>query len=183
MREQRGDGRDKRSDSCRDSNGSGQDVVRKQCCRGEQGCPRSEIETRHGVRAATGGIGGDGLQVGKVNDDQQGDDGRADRDDVADTQKTERGEEGEGGFRAVRGGAEGVEAEDGDAGGGGDLLRALVRGFQRLANDQVDKIHGLSMSVFYLVGDETESQSRRRGKDVRNERRDLVYGFAYFWVE
>jgi hypothetical protein len=63
------------------------------------------------------------------------------------------------------------------------LLRALVRGFQRLANDQVDKIHGLRMSVFYLVGDETESQSRRRGKDVRNGRRDLVYGFAYFWVE
>jgi len=117
------------ADSRGDANGGGEDVVGQQGRGCEKSRENAEVETRHGVRAATGWISADRLQVGKVNDDQQGDDGRADRDDVVDTQKTERDEDCESGFRAVRGGAEGVEAEDGDAGGGADLLRALVRGF------------------------------------------------------
>jgi hypothetical protein len=147
VRLQRRNRGDEGTDSSGDTDGGGENVIGEQCRGGEKSGKNAKVETGYRVRAATGRIGRDGLQVGKVNDDEQGDDGGADRDDVTDTEKTERDQESESGFRAVRGGAESVEAEDGDAGGGADLLGALVRGFQGLANDQVDKIHDGRITV------------------------------------
>src|SRR5208283_1676071 len=185
-------GGDEGADSRGDAYGGGEDVVGKQGRGGEKSGENAKIGASDGVGAASRGIGSDGLQVGEIDDDEQGDDGGADRDDVLHTEKAERDEQGESGFGAVRGGAEGVEAEDGDAGDGANLLGALVRGFQGLANDQVDKIHDVRMtrncegSIWWEMGEKVNRREevkievrKQYGKEVmKRQRTSLIAGLS-----
>ncbi len=58
VRLQRRNRGDECADSRGDANGGGEDVIGEQGRGGEKSRENAEIETRHGVRAATGGIGG-----------------------------------------------------------------------------------------------------------------------------
>ena len=89
VRQQGRNGRDQRADSGGNTHGGGEDVVGQQRSRGEQAGRRAKIEARHGVGAAAGGIGGDGLAIGEVNDHQQRDDGGADRNDIANAEQAQ----------------------------------------------------------------------------------------------
>ena len=66
-----------------DADCDGENVIGEERSRGEKAGACAEIESRHGVRAAAIGIGGDGLEVGEVHDDKQRDDGDADRNEIA----------------------------------------------------------------------------------------------------
>jgi len=115
VRQKRGDSGNQRADPRGDSNSCGENVVGKQGGCGHQAGKRAEIVARDGIRASAARVGGNRLAVGKINDDQQGDDGGTDGDDVLNAQQAQWNEQAEGSFRAVSGGAEAVQAEYGDA--------------------------------------------------------------------
>src|SRR5229473_2686042 len=144
MRLQRGNGRNQRANACGNAHGRSEDVVRQQSCRGEKACEGAQVEARNGVGAAARGIGGNGLAIGKVDYDEERNDGGADGDDVLHTEQAERNQQTEGGFRAVGGGTERVQAEDGDAFLDADLFGALVAGLDGLADNGVENVHSWS---------------------------------------
>src|SRR5262249_26773933 len=77
------------------------------------------------------------------NDREQNDDACADRDDVSNARDSQRHQQRQGGFWTVRGGTECVESEDRDSGGRSYLFTALLRGGERLAEDDIENGHGL----------------------------------------
>src|SRR5580692_1270259 len=79
----------------------GKNVVRKQRRSSQQTRKRSEVVARHGVGSAARGIGGNRLAVGKINNDQQRDDRRADRYNVLHAQKPKRNQQTERRFRSI----------------------------------------------------------------------------------
>src|SRR6266852_106681 len=129
------------ADAGGDSDGGGEDVIGEQRGGGDKAGERTEVGARNGVGASSRWISRDGLQVGNVNNQEQGDDGGADGHDVLHAEKAERNEQAESGFRAISSGTEAVEAEYGDAGGGANLFGALITGLKRLAQDDINEIH------------------------------------------
>src|SRR5713101_2650695 len=105
VRQQGRNGGDQGADPRGNAHGSGEDVIREERGRGEQAGRCAQIETRYGIGAAAGGIGGDSLAIGEVHDHQQGDDGGADGNDVMNAEKAQGNQKTEGCFRAVRRGA------------------------------------------------------------------------------
>ena len=93
------------------------------------------------VSVPPGRISRYGLEIGKVNDDEQRDDGGTDRDDIAHAEQSQGNQESEGRFRAIRCGAETIQAENWDALHRTDLLGALVASFDWLADNKVKDIH------------------------------------------
>ena len=141
VRQQGRNGRDQGADSRGNAHGGREDIVGEQRGRGQQARGRAQVEARHGVGAAAGGIGGDGLAIGKVHDHQQRDDGGADRNDVPNAEQAQRNQKAERRFRAVSGRAERVETKDRDALRGADLLGAFVAGPDGLADNEVEYVH------------------------------------------
>src|SRR5271157_1599250 len=141
VRQQGRNGGDQGADSRGNAYGGGEDIVGEERGCGKQGCGRAQVEARHGVRAAAGGIGGDGLAIREVHDYEQRDDGGTDGNDVANAKKAERNQKAESGFRAVGGGAQAIETKDGDALCRADSFGALVAGFDGLADYEIKYVH------------------------------------------
>ncbi len=141
VRQQGRNGRDQGADSRGNAHGGREDIVGEQRGRGKQARACAKVEARHGVGAAAGGIGGDGLAIGEVHDHQQRDDGGADRNDIPNAEKAEGNQKAERRFRAVSGRAERVETKDRDALRGTDLLGAFVAGLDGLADNEVKYVH------------------------------------------
>ena len=133
--------RNQSADSRGNAHGGGENVVGKQRGRGEQAGRCAKIEARHGVRAAAGGIGRDGLAIGEIHDHEQRDDGGANGYDIANTEKAQRNQKAEGRFRAISGRAKCIQAEDRNALRRTDLLGAFVAGPDRLADNKVKYVH------------------------------------------
>ncbi len=131
----------KRADSRGNAHRGGENVVGEERGRGEQAGRCAKIEARHGIGAAAGGIGGDGLAIGKVHDHQQRDDGGADGNDIANAEKAKRDQKAEGRFRAVSSRAKAIETKDRDALRGADLLGAFVAGLDGLADNEIEYVH------------------------------------------
>jgi len=134
-------GGDQRAHSGGDTYRGGEDVVGEEGGSGEQAGKNAKVETGDGVGAAAHRICRDGLEIGKVNDDQQGDDRGANGNDVVQAQETERDQQAECGFGAISRGTQGVQTEDGNALGRSNLLGAFVAGGQGLANQKVKDVH------------------------------------------
>ena len=131
----------KRTDSGGDADGHHQDVVDNQRRGGQQRDILSQVLSRHRVGAAASRIGGDGLKVGNVDNDQQRNDAEADRDHVVDAQGAQRDQQRERGLRAVRRGAQRIQTEHSDARQRAEAFFAvLVRG-ERLAKQQIAERH------------------------------------------
>ncbi len=141
VRQQRRNGRNQGADSRGNAHGGRKDVIGEQRGRGKQAGRRAKVEARHGIGAAAGGIGGDGLAIGEVHDHQQRDDGGADRNDVAHAEQAKRNQQAEGRFRAVSRRAERVETKDRDALRRTDLLGAFVTGLDGLTDNEVKDVH------------------------------------------
>src|SRR6266849_8572819 len=171
---QSGHGRDQRADARGNSDGGGEDVIGEQRGGGDKAGEGAKIGARDGVRAAARWIGRDGLQVGNVNDQEQGDDGGADGHDVLHAEKAERNEQAESGFRAVSSGAETVESENGNAGGGANLFGALITGLKRLAQDDINEIHAscgpVEISEFPFVRSSAAKSNAYRGFIIASRR-------------
>src|SRR5207302_8413540 len=108
---------------------------------GEEAGKYAQVETRDSVGTASGWISSDCLAIGKIDDHEQCNDGRADGNDVLHAEQAERNQQAEGGFRAVGSGTECVQAKDGNAFLDADLFGALIAGFEGLANDDVEDVH------------------------------------------
>src|SRR6267142_2318469 len=109
------------------------------------GCSEGTAETSAPTPAempAAAWISGDGLAIGKVDDDQQHNNGRADGNDVLHSKNAERNQQAESGFRAVSRGTERVQPEDRNALADADLLGALVAGPEGLADNEIEDVHG-----------------------------------------
>jgi hypothetical protein len=65
VRQQGGNSRDQGADSRGNAYGGRQDIVGEERCRGEQACTCAKVEARYGVGTAAGGVGRDGLAIGK----------------------------------------------------------------------------------------------------------------------
>ncbi len=135
VRQQRRHRRHQRAHARRNPHGGREDVVGEQRRRGQQPGLRAKVETRHGIRAAAGGIRGDGLPIREVDDHEQRDDCHADWHNVPHAEQAERNQKAERRFRAVRGGTEPVEAKDRDALQWTDLLGAFITRCDRLADN------------------------------------------------
>src|SRR6202521_338928 len=141
VRQQGRNGRDQSTDSRGNAHGGSEDVIGEESGRGQQAGGCAKVEARHGIGAAAGGIGGDGLAIGEVHDHQQGDDGGADRNDKPDPEKAKGNEKAEGRFRAVSSRAKRVETKDREALRGTDLLGAFVTGLDGLTDNEVKYVH------------------------------------------
>jgi hypothetical protein len=114
----------------------------------------AEVLAGDGERAASVGIGLDGLGVGEIQDDEKDQNRCGDGTDEVDAADPQRNKEGERGFRAVCGGTEGVEAEDGNAGSRANVLGAFVRCGERSSEEQVSDLPaGLSLRDRVIVSD------------------------------
>jgi hypothetical protein len=87
------------------------------------------------------------LAIGKKNDYEQGDNGSADRDDVVNAQEAKGNQQAESGFGPVRGGTKGIETKNWNARAGTDLFSSFIDGFERLANYEIENIHGESVRL------------------------------------
>jgi hypothetical protein len=144
------DGTAQSADPCGNAHGGSENVIGEECGCGKQAGRRAKIEAGHCIGPATRGISGDRLAIGKVNDDQQSDDGRADGNDIANAEKAKRNQKAEGCFWAIGRRAESIETKDGDALGGTDLLGAFITGFDGLADNEVKYVHeGLASKVLF----------------------------------
>ena len=134
-------GRDQCTDSRGNAHGGREDVIGEERGCGKQTRRCAKVEARHGIGAASGRIGGDGLAIRKVHDHEQRDDGGADRNDIANAEKTKGNQKAEGSFRAISSGAKCVKTKDRDALRGTDLLSALVTGPDGLTDNEVEYVH------------------------------------------
>src|SRR3974390_1700675 len=134
--------RDQRADTRRNPNRGSENVIGEERGSSEQSGKRAEIHARDGIGTATSWIRGDGLQIREEDDKEERNDGQADRHDVLHTEQTQGNQQTEGSFGAIRGGTQSVEAEDGDALCRADLFGPFFGGFQRLANNQIQDLHG-----------------------------------------
>ena len=100
---------------------------------------------RHGERSAAARVGLDGLAVGEEDNRQEPDDRHAERYDVSPSQLADGPQNGQGSFRPIGGRTQGIEAEDGDSRRDGDSLPPLFAGRKRVANENVQEGHGLSV--------------------------------------
>ena len=141
VRQQGRNGRDQGTHSRGNAHGGRENVVGEERSRGKQACRCAKIEARHGIGAAAGGIGGDGLAIGEVHDHKQRDDGGADGNDIANAEKAKGNQKAEGRFRAVSSRAKRVETKDRDALRGTDLLGAFVTGLDGLADNEIKYVH------------------------------------------
>src|SRR5258708_1896889 len=145
---QRRDGGDQGADPRGNAHGRGKNVVRQQSRRREKSSEGAQVEAGDGIRAAAGRIGGDGLAIGKVDDDQQRNDRRADGDDVLHAEQAKRNQQAERRFRTVSGGTERVQTEDGNTFLDANLFGTLVAGFDGFADNGVENVHEwMSQSV------------------------------------
>ena len=142
MGQQGRDSRHQRSDARGNSNRSGENVVGKKRGGGKEARPSAEIKSRDGVRAAARGIGGDGLAIGEIDNQQQRDDRGANGNDVMNAEQSERNQQAEGSFRSVGRRTQGVESEDRDALRHADLFATFLAGLDGLADNKVNNIHG-----------------------------------------
>ena len=115
MRQQGRNGRNQGADSRGNAHGGRENVIGEESGCGKQAGRCAKIEARHGIGAAAGGIGGDGLAIGEVYDHQQRDDGGADGNDITNAEKAKGNQKAEGRFRAVSSRAKRVETKDRDA--------------------------------------------------------------------
>ena len=81
MRLKRGERGNQSANARGDADSGGQDVVGEKRSGSEQARKRAKVGTRNGVGATAGGIGSDGLQIGKVDDGEKSDNRQADGDD------------------------------------------------------------------------------------------------------
>ena len=147
VRQQGGNGRDQGANSCGNAYCGCEDVIGKERGRGKQPGRCAQIKARHGVGATAGGIGGNGLTIGKVHDHQQGDNGGANRNDVTHAEKAKGNEKAEGRFRAISSRAKRVQAKDRDALRRTNLLGTFVARLNRLADDEVKDVHRRSSPI------------------------------------
>ncbi len=135
VRQQGRDGRDQGTDSRGNAHGGSEDVIGEERGGGKQAGGCAQIEARHCIGAAAGGIGGDGLAIGEVHNHQQRDDGGGDGNDIPNAEKAKGNQKAEGRFRAVSRRAKRVETKDRDALRGADLLGAFVSGLDGLTHN------------------------------------------------
>ena len=154
------------------ADGGGEDIVGEKSGSGEEARGGSEIVTGDGVRAAAGGVRGDGLAVGEVDDDKKSDDGEADRDEIADTEQAEGNQEAEGGFGAVGSGTEPVQTKNGDALRRANLLGTFVTAADGLADKEVKYVHGRPGSEQPTTSAGGIEAANRKWKGVRRRRRE-----------
>ena len=102
VRQQGWRSRNQRAHSRGNAHGRSQNVIGQERRCGKKRGRSAQVEARHGIRAAAGGIRGDGLAIREIHDHQQRDDRGADRNDVAHAEKAEGNQKAESRFRAVR---------------------------------------------------------------------------------
>ena len=136
-----GNGGNERADSRGNADRRREHVVEHQCSCRQQSGVGAEVLRRDGVGAASARIRRDRLPVRKINDRQEHDDADTHRQDIRDARGAERNQQSQGGFGAVRRRAQRIKAKDRNSGGGADLLGALVRSRQRLAEKNVNNRH------------------------------------------
>ncbi len=141
VRQQRRNRRNQRAHSRGNTHRGRQDVIREQRRGRQQSRRRAQVKPRHRIGAATRGIRGDGLPVGKIYDHQQRDNGRANRDDIVNAQQPQRNQKAERRFRPVRGRTQRVEAKNRNPLHRTDLLGAFVAGRDRFPNYEIKNVH------------------------------------------
>ena len=129
--------RDKRSDTCRDPYGGGQDVVNHERRGRKQSGKLSKVLTGHRVGTAARRVGFNGLAIGEIDDREQDDDAGGDRQKVSNSSGAQRDEQRKCRLRAVRSGAERVQSEDGHACCWPQLFSSFFRGTQGPSKQQI----------------------------------------------
>ena len=117
-------------DPRRNADGHHQHVVQQERRRGEQARGRAQVLLGDRVRPAALRIRRDRLAIGKVDDDQEHDDQRADRPDVRHPGRAQRNQERQRGLRPVSRRSQRIEAQHGNAGNHPDALLSLFIGRQ-----------------------------------------------------
>src|SRR5208283_4908682 len=141
VRQERWDGGNKRTHPRRDAHGDVEHIVQGERGAGKKPQALTKVFFRHRVGAAASGVGGDGLTIRNVDDEQDANDEGGNGPHIAQAQDAQGKEDREESLGSIGGGGQAVEPEDRDSRQKSNVMVLLLLRRERSTEEPVEECH------------------------------------------